>query len=111
MRVGCPARQADRVYKRDESRRPRLLACARPRLERSADLTVSNASGADLTWSPRHGHEPGARGVPVVPADPPPRSRRPAVAGPGPVRAVLRALQPHPVPAALPVRVRADPGG
>src|SRR6266571_562582 len=51
MRVGCPARQADRVYKRDESRRPRLLACARPRLERSADLTVSNASGADLTWS------------------------------------------------------------
>src|SRR6266581_4159966 len=51
MRVGCPARQADRVYKRDESRRPRLLACGCPRLERSADLTVSNASGADLTWS------------------------------------------------------------
>src|SRR6266487_5528824 len=51
MRVGCPARQADRVYKRDESRRPCLLACARPRLERSADLTVSNASGADLAWS------------------------------------------------------------
>ena len=28
-----------------------LPACARLRLERSADLTVSNASGADLAWS------------------------------------------------------------
>jgi transketolase len=29
----------------------RVSACARLRLERSADLTVSNASGADLVWS------------------------------------------------------------
>ena len=35
----------------DDSWRPRLPACARPRLERSADLTVSNPSGAGLEWT------------------------------------------------------------
>src|SRR5579863_5230205 len=52
MRVGWPVTVADRV---EAAMNPGGHACwpapARPRLERSADLTVSNASGADLAWS------------------------------------------------------------
>ena len=58
----------------------------------------------------RHGDEPGARRLPALPADPAARPGRPALARPGPVRAVLRPLQPDPVHPALPVRVRPDPG-
>ena len=51
---------------------------------------------------PRHRDEPGAAGVHAVPAPDAPRSERRALAGPRPVRAVLRALQPDAVHPAVP---------
>ena len=59
--------------------------------------------------TPRHRDEPGPAAYLLyqrVHAARPSRSR---LAGPGPVRAVVRALQPHPVQPALPVRLRPEP--
>ena len=59
---------------------------------------------------PRHRHEPGSGGVPAVPEGDAAQSGRPALAGPRPVRAVLRPLQPDAVHPALPRRVRPRAG-
>ena len=52
--------------------------------------------------SPRHRDEPGARGLPALPEGDAARPRRPALAGPRPLRALVRPLQPHAVHPALP---------
>ena len=54
----------------------------------------------------RHGDEPGAGGLPAVPEGDAAQPGGPALARPGPVRALLRPLQPDPVHPALPGRVR-----
>ena len=59
---------------------------------------------------PRHGDEPGAAGLHAVPAPDAPRPQRRALAGPRPVRAVVRALQPDAVHPAVPGRVRPGAG-
>ena len=56
---------------------------------------------------PGHGDEPGAAGIHAVPAADAPRPERHALAGPRPLRAVVRALQPDAVPPAVPGRLRA----
>ena len=55
---------------------------------------------------PRDGDEPGPGGVPAVPERDAARPGRRPVARPGPLRAVLRALQPDPLHPAVPVRLR-----
>ena len=54
----------------------------------------------------RYRDEPGAAGVHAVPAADAPRPQRHALAGPRPVRAVVRALQPDAVHPAVPGRLR-----
>ena len=61
--------------------------------------------------TPRDGHEPGPRGVPPVPEGDAPRPLRPALAGPRPVRAVVRPLERDPVHPALPRRLGPRAGG
>ena len=55
----------------------------------------------------RHRDEPRAGRLPALPAVPAARPDRPALGGAGPVRALRRALQPHALHPALPVRLRA----
>ncbi len=55
----------------------------------------------------RHRDEPGPAGLHAVPAGHAARPERPRLDRPRPVRAVLRALQPHPLHPAVPVRLRA----
>ena len=54
---------------------------------------------------PRHGDEPGAGGVPAVPEGDAARPLRPALAGPRPVRAVVRPLERHALHPAVPRRL------
>ncbi len=54
----------------------------------------------------RHGDEPGAAGLPALPAGDAPRPDRPAVGRPRPVHPVQRALVADPVLPAVPVRLR-----
>ena len=60
---------------------------------------------------PRHGHEPGAGGVPALPEGDAPRPVRPALAGPRPVRAVVRPLERDALHPALPRRLGPGAGG
>ena len=53
---------------------------------------------------PRHRDEPGAGGVPAVPEGDAAQPRRPALAGPGPVRALGGPLLPDALPPAVPRR-------
>jgi hypothetical protein len=70
------------------------------------------AADACRRWQrpPGHGDLAGARGIPALSERHDPRPERPAVAGPRPVRPVLRALQPHAVHPALPLRLRPGTG-
>ena len=60
---------------------------------------------------PRHRHEPGPGGLPALPEGDASRPVRPPLAGPRPVRALVRPLQPHPLHPALPGRLGPGAGG
>ena len=99
----APERPADRP---PSGRTPRAGPTRTP--GRRPDPRAGHGRGAeDRQRPPGHRDEPGAGRVHAVPADHAARPGRPELAGPGPVRAVRRPLQPHPLHPALPVRVRA----
>src|ERR1700751_2043935 len=88
-----------------EQRHPRLVGYGQPR--RRPGPRAGDGRGAEGgVRSPGHGDEPGARRLSPLPGRAQARPGRPEVAGPGQVRALLRALVADPLHPAVPVGLR-----